>query len=152
MFATQRGVVPAARCALAVSTGKAVRGGVRRLGRGSGSRLPGVVALAIDPGALAGLAGQIRRGSVLVTGSNGKGTTCRMLAEVMLAAGLRPFLNFEGSNQLPGGTAAFLAPTGLVGRPPRDLQAIGLVVALAGLLSCALHGISPHRSVRGTPD
>src|SRR5258708_37204164 len=68
MFATQRGVVPAARCALAVSTGKAVRGGVRRLGRGSGSSLPGVVALAIDPGMLAGVGGQIRRGAVVGTG------------------------------------------------------------------------------------
>src|SRR5260221_13793665 len=109
MFATQRGVVPAARCALAVSTGKAVRGGVRRLGRGSGSSLPGVVALAIDPGALAGLAGQVRRGAVLGTGGHGKGAACRVLAEVMLAAGLGPILDFEGANPLPGGTAALLA-------------------------------------------
>src|SRR5258708_15877324 len=125
MCAAEGGVGPGARCALGVSRGKAVRGGVRRLGRGSGSSLPGVVALAIDPGMLAGLAGQIRRGSVLVTGSNGKGTTCRMLAEVMLAAGLRPILNFEGSNQLPGVTAALLARSGLSGRLPRDGRAIG---------------------------
>src|SRR5258707_10961345 len=120
MFATQRGVVPAARWALAVSTGEAVRGGVRRLGRGSGSSLPGVVALAIDPGMLAGLAGQIRRGAGLVTGSNGEGTTCRMLAEGMLGAGLRPILNFEGAKQLPGGAAALLGRSGVSGgRAPR---------------------------------
>src|SRR5258708_29180403 len=75
MFATQRGVVPAARCALAVSTGKAVRGGVRRLGRGGGSSLPGVVALAIDPGMLAGAARQIRRGAVLGTRGHWEGAT-----------------------------------------------------------------------------
>ena len=52
--------------------------------------IPGRVTLAIDPRALASLAAEIRHGSILVTGSNGKGTTCRMLAPVMRAAGLHP--------------------------------------------------------------
>src|SRR5258708_6616041 len=73
MFATQRGVVPAARCALAVSTGKAVRGGVRRLGRGSGSSLPGVVALAIDPGMLAGGGRPAPAGALRLVGWRGGG-------------------------------------------------------------------------------
>jgi len=106
-----------------------------------------VVALAIDPGMLAGLAGQIRRGSVLVTGSNGKGTTCRMLAEVMLAAGLRPILNFEGSNQLPGVTAALLARSGLSGRLPRDGRAIGLFEVDEGSLPGVLPQITRPRAV-----
>src|SRR5260221_7077671 len=110
MFATERGLVPAARCALAVSMGKAVRGGVRRLGRGNGSSLPGAVALAVDPGTLAGLAAPIPRGSVLVTGSNGEGTTCRMLAQVMLAAGLRPMLHHEGPKPPPGPGPTLRAP------------------------------------------
>jgi lipid II isoglutaminyl synthase (glutamine-hydrolysing) len=80
MFASREpGPAAAARRALAVSMGKGMRGGVRRLGLGNGTSLPGAVALAVDPGTLAGLAVQIPRGSVLVTGSNGKGTTCRML-------------------------------------------------------------------------
>ncbi len=147
MFATERGLVPAARCALAVSMGKAVRGGVRRLGRGNGSSLPGAVALAVDPGTLAGLAAQIPRGSVLVTGSNGKGTTCRMLAEVMLAAGLRPMLNHEGSNQLPGLTATLLARSRLSGRLPRDERAMGLFEVDEGSLPAILPQIARPRAV-----
>jgi len=147
MFATERGLVPAARCALAVSMGKAVRGGVRRLGRGCGSSLPGAVALTVDPSALAELAAQIPRGSVLVTGSNGKGTTCRMLAEVMLAAGLHPILNHEGSNQLPGVTATLLARARLSGRLPRDERAVGLFEVDEGSLPAILPQIARPRAV-----
>src|SRR5260221_10159821 len=102
MFATERGLVPAARCALAVSMGKAVRGGVRRLGRGNGSSLPGAVALAVDPGTLAGLAAQIPRGSGLGTRRNGGGAAGPDLARVLLAAGLRPKLNPAGADPPPG--------------------------------------------------
>src|SRR5258708_32677982 len=103
MFATQRGVVPAARCALAVSTGKAVRGGVRRLGRGSGSSLPGVVALAIDPGALAGGGGAVRRGAGLGGGGDGEGAAGPVLGGGVVAAGGGPRPGFLGAHQLPGG-------------------------------------------------
>lgn len=116
----------AARRALAVSAGKAARGGVRRLGRGNGTAVPGKVALTIDAGTLAGLAAQIPRGAVLVTGSNGKGTTCRMLAGVMRAAGLHPIVNHEGSNQLAGLATTLLASSGRSGRLPADGQSIGL--------------------------
>jgi UDP-N-acetylmuramyl tripeptide synthase len=129
--APRPGPAQTARRALAVSTGRAARSGIRWLGRGNGSAVPGAVALAIDPGALAGLAAQIPDGAVLVTGSNGKGTTCRMLAQVMQAAGLHPIANHEGSNQLAGVTTALLAGTGPARRPaagrPAGAPAIGLL-------------------------
>jgi UDP-N-acetylmuramyl tripeptide synthase len=129
--ASRPGRAGAARRALAVSAGRAARQGIRRLGRG-GSAVPGAVALAIDPGALAGLAAQLPRGAVLVTGSNGKGTTCRMLGEVLRAAGLHPVANHEGSNQLAGVTTAVLGgpgPASLLRSPRRrsDGLAIGLL-------------------------
>jgi lipid II isoglutaminyl synthase (glutamine-hydrolysing) len=120
------GLAAAARRALAVSMGKAARGGARRLGRGNGTALPGVVTLTIDPGALSGLVAEISRGAVMVTGSNGKGTTCRMLAQVMRAAGLHPVLNTEGSNQRSGLATTMVAHSGLTGHLPADAQAIGL--------------------------
>jgi UDP-N-acetylmuramyl tripeptide synthase len=126
--APRPGTAGAARQALAVSMGKAARGGIRWLGRGSGSALPGAVALAIDPGALAGLARQLPDGTVMVTGSNGKGTTCRMLAQVMQAAGQHPISNHEGSNQLAGVTTALLAGTSpAAGRARAGEPAIGLL-------------------------
>jgi lipid II isoglutaminyl synthase (glutamine-hydrolysing) len=109
-----------------VSIGKVLRDGSRRLGKGNGSALPGAVTLAIDPGALAGLAAEIANGAVLVTGSNGKGTTCRMLAAVMRAAGLHPILNREGSNQLSGIATTLVASSRFSGHLPADDQAIGL--------------------------
>ena len=109
-----------------MAIGKAVRNGSRRLGKGNGSALPGAVTLAIDPGALAGLAAEIANGAVLVTGSNGKGTTCRMLAPVMRAAGLHPILNREGSNQLSGIATTLVASSRLSGHMPADDSAIGL--------------------------
>jgi UDP-N-acetylmuramyl tripeptide synthase len=47
---------------------------------------------------------EIRPGSVLVTGSSGKGTTCRILAEVLRAAGLHPMLAAERTRPWPGVT------------------------------------------------
>jgi lipid II isoglutaminyl synthase (glutamine-hydrolysing) len=120
------GLAASARRALAVSAGKAARSGIRRLGRGSGSTVPGLAALSIDPGALAGLVAEIPRGSVLVTGSNGKGTTCRMLAQVMRAAGLRPLLNREGANQRFGLAATMIGHARPTGHLRADPRAIGL--------------------------
>ena len=118
--------VASARRAFAVSMGKVVRDGSRRLGKGNGSAVPGAVALAIDPGMLASLASEIPQGAVLVTGSNGKGTTCRLLAGVMRAAGLHPILNREGSNQLSGLATTMVASSGRFGHLPADDRAIGL--------------------------
>ena len=63
--------------------GRAAQARIRLLGRGNASAVPGAVALAIDPGVLAGLAARMPAGAVLGAGSYGQGTTCWMLAEVM---------------------------------------------------------------------
>jgi len=122
----QLNLAASARRAVAVSAGKVARAGVRRLGQGNGTAIPGRVALAIDPGALAGLVAEIRRGAVLVTGSNGKGTTCRMLAEVMRAAGWHPVLNAEGANQRSGLATTMIAHAAPSGHLRADAHAVGL--------------------------
>jgi lipid II isoglutaminyl synthase (glutamine-hydrolysing) len=124
--AIRLGPTASARRAFAVSMGKAAYGGVRRLGRCNGTAIPGRVALALDPSALAGLVAEIPRGALLVTGSNGKGTTCRMLAALMRAAGLHPVLNSEGLNQRAGLATTMVARSALTGHLPADAQAIGL--------------------------
>ncbi len=119
------GLAPARR-ALAVAAGKAARTASRRLGKGNGTTLPGHIALRIDPGALAALLAAIPRGAVLVTGSNGKGTTCRMLARVMRAAGLQPLVNGEGANQLAGLATTMVARADVTGRLQADDDTVGL--------------------------
>jgi lipid II isoglutaminyl synthase (glutamine-hydrolysing) len=129
-----------ARRAVAVSVGKAARGGVRRLHRGNGTAIPGWLTLAIDPGALEGLIAEMPRGTVLVTGSNGKGTTCRMLGRVMRAGGLHPVANLEGSNQRSGLATLMVAHAGPTGHLPADPRAIGLFEVDEG----SLPEVLPH--------
>lgn len=130
--------------------GKAVRDGSRRLGKGNGSAVPGAVALALDPGMLAGLAAEIPHGAVLVTGSNGKGTTCRLLAGVMRAAGLHPLLNREGSNQLSGLATTLVANSGRSGHLPADDQAIGLFEVDEGSFPVIVRQIARPRALAFT--
>jgi lipid II isoglutaminyl synthase (glutamine-hydrolysing) len=137
----------AGRRALAVTVGKTARGTIRRLGRGSGSALPGRAALAVDARLLAALAAEISRGAVLVTGTNGKGTTCRMLAGMMRASGLRPLLNREGSNQPAGLASTLLAHATASGRLPADDQAIGVFEVDEGSLGEILEQVKPVAAV-----
>ena len=71
---------------LAVLVCKASGAVLRRLGRG-GTNLPGKLALKIDKNIL----GELSRGVkvTVVTGTNGKGSTCAYLASILQAAGLR---------------------------------------------------------------
>jgi lipid II isoglutaminyl synthase (glutamine-hydrolysing) len=128
----QRSPAASARRAIAVSVGKATHSGVRHLGEGNGTAIPGRVALAIDPGSLGDLVAEIRRGSILVTGSAGKGTTCRMLAQVMRTAGLHPVQTAEGSDQRSGLATAMIAHAARTGHLRIDPHAVGLFEADEG--------------------
>jgi UDP-N-acetylmuramyl tripeptide synthase len=127
--------------------GKAARRSTRSLGQGNGTTVPGIVTLAIDPGALAGLVAEIPHGTVLVTGSNGKGTTCRMLAQVMQASGLHPVINAEGANQRAGLAATMVAHAGATGHLPHDQTAIGLFEVDEGSFPEILRQVSQPKAV-----
>ncbi len=84
----------------------------RRLGAGGGTALPGLIAERIDPGIVRSLAGQMALGSVLVTGTNGKTTTSRLLRNIVAGAGMQPVANAEGSNMMRGIAAALAGAAG----------------------------------------
>src|SRR5688572_14050274 len=91
------------RTRAATTLGRAVASLSRRLGRGNGSVIGGRVLMLVDPGALARLAAG--RSTVLVSGTNGKTTTTRMLAAALRSAG--PVVtNMRGANMPPGLAAA----------------------------------------------
>lgn len=75
--------------------------------RGSGSALPGLVAQKIDPNLITKLADKIPGGIILVTGTNGKTTTSKMIAGILETSGKKVIYNFSGSN-LSRGIASFL--------------------------------------------
>src|SRR4051812_29839472 len=91
------------RTRAATAAGRATAALSRRLGRGNGSVIGGRVLMAIDPDALARLATGHR--AALVSGTNGKTTTTRMLAAAVATAG--PVVtNVRGANMPPGLAAA----------------------------------------------
>lgn len=88
---------PSPRLAVALRAGRMVGGVSRLLGQGSGTVVRGRVALAIDPDAVRELAAGRR--CVVVTGTNGKSTTTRLLTA---ALGDGVATNATGANMAPG--------------------------------------------------
>lgn len=79
----------------------------RGLRVGGGTTLPGRLARRVYPGILETLASQLPRGTVVVSGTNGKTTTARLVTEMLREAGLRTVHNRAGAN-LPSGIASAL--------------------------------------------
>ena len=100
----------------AVVVGKLTRSATRTLGRG-GTAVPGLVAERFDPDVVRSLAAPLES-AVLVTGTNGKTTTARMLAEILRADGRAVVHNRAGSNLMRGIAASLLEAVGPLGRLP----------------------------------
>ncbi|GAC1443769.1 MAG: MurT ligase domain-containing protein [Chloroflexota bacterium] len=105
MVADSSGVVEQVRLALALSAGKLVGRAGRLMGRGGGTSLPGAIARTIDPHVLRKVVGASTAKKLVVTGSNGKTTTCRMVAALVGADGRTVVQNRTGSNLLQGVTS-----------------------------------------------
>ncbi len=96
------------RLVAAVAAAKAAAALSRRLRAGGGTALPGLVAERIDPRIVPEMASRLGRGSILVTGTNGKTTTALLLRNIVRAAGSVPVANRAGSNMMRGVAAAFV--------------------------------------------
>ncbi len=92
----------------AVWAGKATGALSRVSGRGGGTTLPGDVARAIDPHVLTKLSQDLNQGSIVITGTNGKTTTARLITWLLEGAGHRVVANRAGANLIFGVTAAAL--------------------------------------------
>lgn len=110
--------------------GKAVRG-ISRLLHHGGSAFPGKVVENIDPGFLARTLGQLRYGVVLVSGTNGKTTTTRMIASILKDLNLKVFTNPTGSNFTRGVVSALLTEVSASGKLDADIAVLELDEAYA---------------------
>ncbi len=97
-----------ARARLAALAARTAGRASRVLGRGGGTSLPGRVMLALDPHGVADLAAALAGGTAVVSATNGKTTTTRLLAAALRADGRRVVTNAAGANLLTG-VAASLA-------------------------------------------
>jgi UDP-N-acetylmuramyl tripeptide synthase len=109
--------------AAAVSAGKVSALATRLLGRGGGTALPGLVAQTVYPGVLRAITRQLPAGSIMVSGTNGKTTTSRMLGSILEAAGMEPLHNRSGSNLERGLVSALVAAAGPAGGLPGEYRA-----------------------------
>src|SRR5258706_11348493 len=104
----------------AVWAGKAT-GALSRISRlGGGTTLPGDVARAIDPDVLRKLSRDLEQGAIVVTGTNGKTTTGRLMSWLLEGGGHSVVTNRAGANLIFGATAAALQRAGANGHLRAD--------------------------------
>jgi hypothetical protein len=116
--------MPGLRTIAAVAAGKAAR--VVTKARGGGSAFPGLVAERVDPRVLAHALERVRDGIVVVSGTNGKTTTTKMLVAILRGHGRTVFTNPTGSNFTRGVISALLGEVGPGGRLAADLAVLEL--------------------------
>ncbi len=82
-------------------------GALSRLRGGGATSAPGKLLLALEPDALGVLASRLKRGTVLISATNGKTTTATMTASILERHGLALVHNQAGAN-MAGGIASTL--------------------------------------------
>lgn len=104
--------------------GKAVRR-IARL-RGGGSALPGLFIEKIDPDFVRDTLAQLPKGVIVVSGTNGKTTTTKMIVSLLKDQGLKVFTNRTGSNFIRGVAAALLEEVDNKGLIEADIAVLEL--------------------------
>lgn len=113
--------------------GKSVAAGLRAAGRSGGQALPGLIVEKTVPGYLAKMLGQLPGGVVIITGTNGKTTTTKMVVELLAENGQRVLTNATGSNMTRGIISSVSQNATKSGRLPFDFAVFELDEAYARL-------------------
>jgi UDP-N-acetylmuramyl tripeptide synthase len=129
------------RLTAALLAGRMATGLSRRLGRGGGTVIAGHVVPRIDPSALRTVTRRLRHGSILVSGTNGKTTTTRLISHILEQAEIHALHNRAGANLVTGLVSAVVAQTDLSGWPRAD---VGLFEVDEATVPAALKEIRPR--------
>ncbi|MBA2362636.1 MAG: Mur ligase family protein [Chloroflexia bacterium] len=129
------------RLALALLSGRVIGAAARLSGRGGGTALPGLAANRLYPALLPEMTSRIPEGVILVSGTNGKTTTSRLLALMLTSGGKRVLHNRTGSNLIRGIAATIVASSHLDGRPIGD---VGLFETDEAVLPGLLRQVRPR--------
>lgn len=86
---------------------------LQKLGRGA-TTLPGRIALKVKRNVLADLSKDVK--VIIVTGTNGKTTSCRIIEEGLKTAGKTYFINKSGANLITGITSSFIMNSTVTGK------------------------------------
>lgn len=109
---------------LTIILGKAVRYAARL--RGGGSALPGLFVEKIDPQFVPTTLKKLPQGVVVISGTNGKTTTTKMVVALLESQGLKVFTNRTGSNFIRGVAAALLGEIDTKGNLTADIAVLEL--------------------------
>ena len=109
------------RLILAIALARSVSAAVRLSGRGAASVFPGSLARKLQPRTLELLAKQVRKGIVLVAGTNGKTTTSLLLRAMLEGAGYRTIHNATGANLENGLATALIDAADWTGQIHQDV-------------------------------
>ncbi len=110
--------------------GKIIRHASRLRG-GSGSALPGLIVEKIDPDFAARILHELPYGVVLITGTNGKTTTTKIVCSILEQHGLKVFTNRTGSNFTRGIIASLIGEITAAGVLDADIAVLELDEAYA---------------------
>lgn len=135
------------RAGLAVLGGRAAGALSRRLHLGGGTSIAGVVAQRLYPDIVGHLSTQLRHGSVMVTGTNGKTTTSGFVAAILSDAGLRVWRNREGSNLMRGVAGALVIRAQPNGSLRRSGQAISVFEVDEAVVPQFVESVPPRVAV-----
>jgi len=126
------------RLRAAIAAGKLTAALTRALRFGGGTTMPGRVARAIAPEVIARLARRLRHGTIVVTGTNGKTTTSRLISHLLGLAALSSVHNRAGANLAAGIAAALVQRASWRGGPGGDVGVFEVDEATLPLVQPAL--------------
>lgn len=94
--------------------------------RGNGSALPGLVVERMDSKFITKVLGDLPYGVVVVSGTNGKTTTTKIISELLESQGLRVFTNPTGSNFVRGVISSIIKNIKITGKFNYDIAVLEL--------------------------
>jgi UDP-N-acetylmuramyl tripeptide synthase len=104
-----------------------------RFFRLGGTTLPGKIALMLYPGIIRAIA--LNFSIIMVTGTNGKTTTTRIIGKMLSENGIRYITNKSGANLLSGVLTTFIEAVNLKGKSPASTALLEIDEAAFNLLS-----------------
>lgn len=110
---------------VSIALGKTVQK-ISRLRGNGGSALPGLVIERTNPNFVKKVLGKLPYGVVVISGTNGKTTTTKMVTELFESQGLKVFTNKTGSNFVRGVISAILKNIKLSGKFDYDIAVLEL--------------------------
>ena len=110
---------------LSIIIGKSIQA-ISRLRGGGGSALPGLVIERINPKFIKQILSKLPLGVVVISGTNGKTTTTKIISELFEKQGLKVFTNNTGSNFVRGVISAILQNIKITGKFDYDIAVLEL--------------------------